>query len=391
MRETGSEGPRERKSAAPERSQERERSYRDGMEEVQGRAQSRDAEGAGESGESTRENPARAQAERLAEGERSEVQRPAEASLRTEVARPAEVERSYVGRVRQAEQTERPVLTDRPAETEPPVEAEPPAEAERPEGPGIEASAEAERPPEPPLTSEVAEYADASDRPVEGSRRGIDTLDQGQLNNCYFVASVNAIAHRDPEWVGRVVQQNAQGDVVVDLGERRPMAPTLPHAENAAVPPQNEWGDVYGHAPDGSTGGAYLEKWFAEREGGYEKINAGRWPRETLAALTEREAYHRPVSSLHDTDLSRVLGPECAAVASSRDFRFDPDLKDLARKYGLPRINAHAYAVQGLDDQDRVVLRNPWGVQHPRPVPRRDFRELFSSVDWCDMPRKESQ
>lgn len=348
------------------------------------------------------------EAERSGDSERAvEPQRPTEDEPATEGAqpeetpRPAPTERSYADRIaegRQVAPTERPVgarrsYADRIAESreaarpERPVEAVPPAE--RPEG--VEMPAVPERAPEPGLTSEVTQYADASNRPVHGSGRGVDTLDQGELNNCYFVASVNAIAHRDPEWIGRMVHETADGDVVVELGERRPMAPTLPSGENAVVPARNEWGDVYGHAPDGSTGGGYLEKWFAQREGGYEQINSGRWPRESLSALTEREAHHQPVASLPDAELLRVLGPDCAAVASTWDLRSDPHLKDLARKNGMARTAAHAYTVEGLDDQDRVVLRNPWGVQHPRPIPLRDFRALFSSVDWCDVPRKESK
>lgn len=240
---------------------------------------------------------------------------------------------------------------------------------------------------EPPLPEGTPPYRDASDRPVHPEHLDISTVRQGQLGDCSLIASIDAVAHRDPARIADLVKVQKNGDVVVSAGSGEAMSARLPHVENPAERWQNEAGDHFAHSKDGSTLGPFLEKAYARDIGGYDKLGEGIWPKDALRYLSGNPAVQESTATMSEDRLRRVLGPECATVAHAPERGDDDALAPLADDYEVVTEGHHAYAVRGTDADGGVLLHNPWGTRHPRPMPPGVFRQLFPVVSSCEMKK----
>lgn len=240
---------------------------------------------------------------------------------------------------------------------------------------------------EPSLPEGACPYRDASDRPLMPEKLDIGTVRQGQLGDCSLIASIDAVAHRDPDRVAGLVKVGEGGEVVVSAGSGEPMSGALPHQEDPAKRWANEAGDVYANSADGSTLGPFIEKAYARDIGGYDRLDQGVWPRDALRYVSGRPAVQEATADMSDARLEHVLGPECAAVAHAPERGDDDPLAPLADDYEVVTEGHHAYAVRGTDDTGRVMLHNPWGIRHPRPMPSQVFRQLFPVVSSCEVKK----
>lgn len=197
---------------------------------------------------------------------------------------------------------------------------------------------------------------------------------QGSISDCHLVAALCAVAGRAP-WLLPVVTASGDG-VVVDVPRRRyRLRPTLPvDAGSGRL--------AYACSPDGSTLVPYVEKAFAVYGGGYPVLARGGLPVEALYWLTGRPSYLLRVPRAGDDIVAALVESGEPAVACSRPLDDDAGAA-AALRYRLAPV-AHAYAVRGLDADRRVLLHNPWGRRHPRPVPLDVFRTLFTRIDWCE-------
>ena len=240
---------------------------------------------------------------------------------------------------------------------------------------------------EPRLPEGAPPYRDASDRPVFPDHLDIETVRQGRLGDCSLIASIDAVAHRDPERIAGLVQLQENGDVLVTAGRAEPIAQTLPHLGDPAEPRLNEAGDVYANSADGSTLGPYLEKAYARDLGGYDELDRGVWPKDALQYLSGRPAVQESTAMMSEARLAWVLGPECATVAHAPERGDEDPLAPLADDYDVVTEGSHAYAVRGTDENGEVLLHNPWGFRHPKPMPSAVFRRLFPVVSSCEMEK----
>ncbi|WP_053205234.1 C2 family cysteine protease [Jiangella muralis] len=205
---------------------------------------------------------------------------------------------------------------------------------------------------------------------------GTEFAGQGAISDCHLVAALCTVAERAP-WLLPAV--TAAGDaVLVDVpGRRYRLHPTLP-VDDA------DGGFAYARSPDGSTLVPYVEKAFAVYGGGYPALAGGGLPAEALYWLTGRPSYLLRVPKADDDIVAALAESGQPAVACSRPFDDGDDAGAAAAlRYHLAPV-AHAYAVRGLDTERRVLLHNPWGRRHPRPVPLDVFRRLFTRIDWCE-------
>jgi hypothetical protein len=242
---------------------------------------------------------------------------------------------------------------------------------------------------EPALPEGAPPYRDASDRPVHPEKLDVETVRQGRLGDCSLIASIDAMAHRDPARIASLVSVRENGDVVVSAGSGEPMSPSLPNIEEPSERWLNEAGDIYANSTDGSTLGPYIEKAYARDIGGYDKLDEGIWPKDALQYLSGRPAQAERTAGMPEARLGRVIGPECAAVAHAEERGDNDPLLSLAEQYDVVTEGPHAYAVRGIDAAGRVELHNPWGRQHPLPMPPQVFRQLFPVVSWCEVSKGE--
>lgn len=224
-----------------------------------------------------------------------------------------------------------------------------------------------------PSLPEGVGYASASGRPLFPSGPlGYNSAQQGNLGDCFFIASLAAVAGAEPDTLRGSLVRNADGSIGHGLTTH---ADTLPTTGD---------GDEYGTTPDGSSWVGHFEKSYADTLGGYDKLGEGGWPSDALGWITGREPITLSTSSLDDISLTAALSTGRPAVASTPGpLEIGSRQQELAKQYGVVWQGAHAYAVTGVDTDGNVNLYNPWGQFHPKPMPIDVFRELYWRVDAC--------
>ncbi|TDE11804.1 C2 family cysteine protease [Jiangella asiatica] len=204
----------------------------------------------------------------------------------------------------------------------------------------------------------------------------IDTPRQGRISDCHVIAAMCTLADRAPGLLTRLAR--AEGDlVVVDV-------PGRGYRLRSTLPVDGDGGGLaYARSPDGSTLVSYVEKAYAVYGGGYPKLGEGGYPAEALQWLTGQPSYMLAIARADDDLLTGLLGSGAPAVACSWRLDGRASAARVALRYGLAQ-DGHAYAVTGVVD-GLVILHNPWGLRHPRPLPLDVFRTLFCRIDWCEL------
>jgi hypothetical protein len=180
-----------------------------------------------------------------------------------------------------------------------------------------------------------------------------DDVNQGELGNCFFVASLSALAAAQPERVERALHARDDGLYDVTLFSRgRPVTVTVD-----AVLPQVRGAPAYlSPRQPGELWGMLFEKAYASWRGTYRDINHGDDPARVLRAVSglATERWSTTGTQVFDR-LRRALSNRSAVVASSHS------------RHAHARITPnHAYTVLATEVEDGtpfVVLRNPWGTR----------------------------
>jgi hypothetical protein len=206
---------------------------------------------------------------------------------------------------------------------------------------------------------------------------------QGQLGDCYLVATLASLADDQPGILQNIIRVTPDGHYEVDLTNPQTLQPTtttltsaLPHQGSEPVFAKTQT----------SLWPAILEKAYALDNGGYDAIDGGRSPAQTLTALTGTPA----------KALSVTAGDEDAAwsalVASDKNDWPTVAWTDKVSP-GSPAIAGHAYTFLGTktgpNGERLVTLRNPWGSNPGKDgvldMPLGEFVKDFHEVDWSEV------
>jgi hypothetical protein len=268
--------------------------------------------------------------------------------------------------------------------------------------------------------STVVEYGRPRGKSKDGDQHELPLFDgmpkredvrQGALGDCGVIAAIGAAAGTAPDSIQNSVRDNGDGTVTVALHETEfkdrdiasPTGRTIDVTISKDVPvfTKNPGQAAFARCTDaGVTWPGYVEKalgavdetWPSDRgenpllgnpvERGYARLDKGTraWTQaEVLAQLTGRPAR---VSRL-DTDPGAAAENEAVLgdlVDSGRPIvvstvpkfmqRADPSTYELTA--------AHAYELIGVED-GKALMRNPYGYDHPDPVPLSEFCNHFNS------------
>ncbi|MBB4934995.1 Flp pilus assembly pilin Flp [Lipingzhangella halophila] len=186
----------------------------------------------------------------------------------------------------------------------------------------------------------------------------LDDIQQGSLGDCWLLAAAGALVHNDPGAIEDMIEENDNGTFTVtfsDTGEEITVTPDLP----------SYGGPIYADPGDDNVlWPAILEKALAEREGGYEELHGGLGD----TALQTLTGDGRHVENFTPDDLEDWSDGGAPIVVSTQAGR-----GSLYRPEG-DLVSYHAYTVTNVED-GMVELHNPWGYNHPDPVPIEELQE----------------
>lgn len=236
-----------------------------------------------------------------------------------------------------------------------------------------------------PVAGDTTPFAQGS-----GDAHAVDPNDveQGQMNNCFLVAAMSAVAEQDPAAIEGIIRDNGDGTFTVtlhqyDKGGLFGTGSGWEPVEITVTPdfPGNA-AQLSGDSADGAQEiwPQLIEKAYAQLEGGYAGFVDGGSPAHALSTLTGHGAdSHAPgdlgfeqlSSDFDDGDAITFLAPET----------FEGEAAQLAQDHNV--VGWHTYSVADtFTDQNgvpMVELRNPWGSGDVT-LPYADAQTIFSSI-----------
>lgn len=208
---------------------------------------------------------------------------------------------------------------------------------------------------------------------------------QGSIGDCWWIASMMAVAQANPELIERAITANPNGTYTVRLYDDgspvdvvvTPEMVLWPDGSPAFVDNQVRGGKDYELWP------LVLEKALALRYGDYEDIEGGH-ASEGLEMLTGRESRTYDPDDISAADMRSVLDDGGAVAVSSMAKDKGKGKPLYAEDAGARRLfEGHAYYVQSVDlDKGTVTVVNPWGINDWPPVTLTvaEFEENFREV-----------
>lgn len=212
---------------------------------------------------------------------------------------------------------------------------------------------------------------------------------QGSIGNCWWMASLGAVAHADPGLIEDAITVNANGSYTVRLYEDgKPVDVTVtPEMVLVDGAPALARSPEYLLA-DNKTKGYELwpmvmEKALALHYGDYEKTEGGTAD-VGLETLTGVPSTNHDPGDLGIDDLARILDDGGAIGLSSLAQGKGNDLPTYQPAAGVDMLHrGHAYYVSAVDtEKGTVTVVNPWGTASYPPITMSldDFDASFRQV-----------
>lgn len=184
---------------------------------------------------------------------------------------------------------------------------------------------------------------------------------QGDLGDCYFLASLAALANAHPEAVKKAIAANGDGTYTVTFQDRakggavRPVAVRVDTTFPADKSGAQKFGKGLETGPDGQElWPALFEKAYATWKGGYVHINQGGDGGDALTSLTGRPSESLVPSGLSADDLWKKL--TSAEKAGDPMVSSTPLTKELEKRTGSENtaglIEGHYYTVAGTSERN---------------------------------------
>jgi hypothetical protein len=243
--------------------------------------------------------------------------------------------------------------------------------------------------------AEGATYDKATGTPFVkgGDDRAIHPNDvsQGGLGDCYFIASLAAIAHTNPGVLERGIRDRGDGSYVVTFYDPGVFGTSKKEIVVTAEFPRKNGNWVF--AQPGDRDGANEELWVMLYEkayaqwqgsGSYKEIEGGT-PATAMKHITGASGdWSRTQGVIWDMSFDSVADHADkghALVASSLP---DSDGKNKEIFKNGTLVTGHAYWIESVDrDKQTVTVRNPWGwTNAPITLPWDDFKKSFWRVSY---------
>ncbi len=210
--------------------------------------------------------------------------------------------------------------------------------------------------PDPAVSNYVNGWRNYADAPLFNGAPSYSDVDQGNVGDCYFLASLAGYAHDDPNIIRQMIAPLGDGTYVVRFhrGGREVYLRI-----DADLPLRYSRPAYAGLGAEGETWVALAEKayaYFRYGENSYDSLSGG-WMSTVYQEITNRNAALRWTSGMTAATMFTTIADQIAAGAtvSLGSYSTAP----------APIAGNHAYAVLGAEVVNGVryvTVHNPWGV-----------------------------
>jgi len=234
-----------------------------------------------------------------------------------------------------------------------------------------------------------AEYTEIKGAPfIQGAKDTTDIqandVSQGQLGDCYFIASLAALAHTNPELIRNRIKDNGDGTYTVSFNEGGDVI------VDGKFPTKG--GDVQfaGKGDEDEKKGSELwvmlvEKAWAKIKGGYELIRGSKvrmTSTDAMESFAGGDTLSKNPSTMNDDEMFKVLGEavdnKWAATIGVKNVT-NPDEIKAVKDSGL--VPNHAYAILDVDVKNKTItVYNPWGDEYKVPALSADVLRKYVNV-----------
>ncbi|MEA2730465.1 MAG: hypothetical protein QOF70_4940 [Acetobacteraceae bacterium] len=221
--------------------------------------------------------------------------------------------------------------------------------------------------------------------PGDSTAISVNDINQGQIGDCFLLASIGELALFHPTAITSMIHSNANDTETVTLYTAS--NGQLPSVNTSAFAPVNV--SVTNSFPDYSVNNGVnqdvvgdlkeiwpqvLEKAVATLDGGYSAIMDGGSPLVAMEELTGQSATY--------------MSPAALTLAELNSFVSAGDLiaMDTPSTSGLPfnLVSDHAYMLENVTMQSGAAvlqLGNPWGFDQPTAIPLSQLSRGVAEVD----------
>ncbi len=226
-----------------------------------------------------------------------------------------------------------------------------------------------------------------------------EDVQQGQLGDCYFPASMAAIAKMNPDAINNLIKDNGDGTYTVTFKQKdwaTGRFKDVPVKVDGDLYARSYGGALYGRSAN-SSDPKKMELWFplvekayAQWKGSYDTIGNGGHVSDVFEDVMGVEASSL---SINYTSADKIWNQVVTNVDAKKPIGAGTYGEDQEAKYTNTGVYAnHAYSVMGYEKvgTDRfVIVRNPWGESEPAgngpndgifKLKLEDFTKLYQSL-----------
>ncbi len=195
---------------------------------------------------------------------------------------------------------------------------------------------------------------------------------QGSIGDCYFPASMAAVAHHNAQAIKDAITDNGDGTYTIKFYEPGYEMPRRRVAIEIDGDLYGSYSPSYGKTTATNTTDAMelwfplIEKAYAKWKGSYQTLDNGGWTGDAMAAVT---GGIDTWDDLKDVDADKIFARIQQGVTAGWPMAASTYGKDQSSLYSGTGLYAnHAYSVLGCEEKDGeryVQLRNPWGSSEP--------------------------
>jgi Calpain family cysteine protease len=203
--------------------------------------------------------------------------------------------------------------------------------------------------------------------PKEANPINPDAVQQGKVGDCYFLASVAAVAKTNPDAIKQMIKENADGTYTVTFpGDAA-------HHQLIVTKPTEAEQDLYNGGSKYGTWASVLEKAYGELGKIHEGlgddiapsrgIRDGGWSAQPLYLLTGHVANEKAVKNTSEAEMLSVLQD---AEKNNKAVTIGSKADTTGMKVPDGYVADHEYTFMGLAKNSHgdwdVIMRNPWGT-----------------------------